>query len=90
MSRLEGRASTQDLLRMARVLFDDYLDSFNGEVPKMICIDMDPSAHLVYGQQQLGLFNTHVGDTCMMPFLHLRWYQRQDHDCNLAPRQNPY
>ncbi|MEZ5329259.1 MAG: IS1380 family transposase [Verrucomicrobiales bacterium] len=68
ISRLEGRASTKDLLRMARVLFDDYLDSFNGEVPKMICIDMDPSAHLVYGQQQLGLFNTHVGDTCMMPF----------------------
>ncbi|MGK0189656.1 MAG: hypothetical protein ACI9R3_005473 [Verrucomicrobiales bacterium] len=53
---------------MARVLFNDYLDSFNGKAPKMICIDMDPSAHLVYGQQQLGLFNTHVGDTCMMPF----------------------
>ncbi|MFT4641902.1 MAG: hypothetical protein ACI8T1_005246 [Verrucomicrobiales bacterium] len=29
---------------------------------------MDPSAHLVYGQQQLGLFNTHVGDYGMMPF----------------------
>ncbi len=68
ISRLEGRASKKDLLRMARVLFDNYLDSFNGETPKMICIDMDPSAHLVYGQQQLGLFNTHVGDTCMMPF----------------------
>lgn len=68
ISRLEGRASKKDLLRMAQVLFDDYLDSFNGEAPEMICIDMDPSAHLVYGQQQLGLFNTHVGDTCMMPF----------------------
>ncbi len=68
ISRLEGRATKKDLLRMARVLFDDYLDSFNNEAPKMICIDMDPSAHLVYGQQQLGLFNTHVGDTCLMPF----------------------
>ena len=53
---------------MAHALFDDYLDSFDGKAPKMICIDMDPSAHLVYGQQQLGLFNTHVGDHCMMPF----------------------
>jgi hypothetical protein len=34
----------------------------------MICIDMDPSAHLTYGQQQLSLFNTHVGDHCLMPF----------------------
>lgn len=68
VSRLEGRVTKKDLLRMARALFDDYLDSFNGEAPKMICIDMDPSAHLVYGQQQLGLFNTHVGDTCLMPF----------------------
>ena len=68
ISRLEGRVAKKDLLRMARVLFEDYLDSFGGEAPRMICIDMDPSAHLVYGQQQLGLFNTHVGDTCLMPF----------------------
>ncbi len=68
ISRLEGRVSKKDLLRMARALFEDYLDSFNDEAPKMVCIDMDPSAHLVYGQQELGLFNAHVGDTCLMPF----------------------
>jgi hypothetical protein len=68
MSRLENRASKKDLLRMARAIFEDYLESFGGTAPKLICIDMDPSAHLVYGQQQLGLFNTHVGDTCLMPF----------------------
>jgi hypothetical protein len=68
ISRIEGRVSKKDLLRMAQALFEDYLDSFGGKAPEMICIDMDPSAHLVYGQQQLGLFNTHVGDTCMMPF----------------------
>ena len=68
ISRLENRATTKDLLRMARAIFADYLDSFGGQAPEMICIDMDPSAHLVYGQQQLGLFNTHVGDTCLMPF----------------------
>ncbi len=68
ISRLESSVSKKELLRMARVIFDDYLDSFDGKAPKLICIDMDPSAHLVYGQQQLGLFNTHVGDYCMMPF----------------------
>jgi hypothetical protein len=68
ISRLEGSVSKKDLLRMARALFDDYLDSFEGKAPTMICVDMDPSAHLVYGQQQLGLFNTHVGDHCLMPF----------------------
>ena len=68
ISRLEARVTNKDLLRMARVLFEDYLESFDGQAPERICIDMDPSAHWVYGQQQLGLFNTHVGDTCLMLF----------------------
>ena len=29
---------------------------------------MDPSAHLTYGDQQMSLFNYHVGDCCLMPF----------------------
>ncbi|MFT5406675.1 MAG: hypothetical protein ACI9DF_005538 [Verrucomicrobiales bacterium] len=68
ISRIKGSVSKKDLVSMARALFDDYLDSFEGKAPTMICIDIDPSAHLVYGQQQLGLFNTHVGDHCLMPF----------------------
>ena len=67
MSRLDNNIGKKDLVRMARVLGDAFLDSFK-KAPKMIVIDMDPTAHLVYGQQQLGLFNTHVGDTCLMPF----------------------
>lgn len=67
MSRLDNAVSDKDLIRMAYALGDDFLDSFQ-KAPKMILIDMDPTAHLVYGQQQLGLFNTHVGDTCLMPF----------------------
>ena len=68
MSRLENRVRRADLLRVARVIFGHYLDDFGEEPPPMICIDMDPSAHLTYGQQQLSLFNTHVGDHCLMPF----------------------
>ena len=68
VSRLENAARRADILRMSAALLEFFLDSFSGEAPPMICIDMDPSAHLLYGQQELGLFNTHVGDTCLMPF----------------------
>jgi len=68
MSRMENRVRRADLLRIAQVIFKHYLDDFGDDPPPMICIDMDPSAHLTYGQQQLSLFNTHVGDHCLMPF----------------------
>jgi len=68
MTRLENSVSRADLLRIARGIFDHYLDSFGGRAPEMVCIDMDPSAHLTYGQQQLSLFNAHVGGHCLMPF----------------------
>lgn len=67
LSRLENAVNMKDLVRMAYAIAENFLDSFE-EAPRMIVIDMDPTAHLVYGQQQLGLFNTHVGDTCLMPF----------------------
>lgn len=67
MSRMDNGLSDKDLIRMAYALGDDFLDGFEAP-PAMIVIDMDPTAHRVYGQQQLGLFNTHVGDTCLMPF----------------------
>lgn len=67
MSRLDNSVGHKDLIRMAYALGDVFLESFE-KAPKMIVIDMDPTAHLVYGRQQLGLFNTHVGDTCLMPF----------------------
>ena len=41
----------------------EYQSSPGGRVP-----DLDPTACLVYGQQELGMFSTHVGDTCLMPF----------------------
>lgn len=68
MSRLENTVTRADLYRMSEAIFDHYLDQFGDNPPPMICIDMDPSAHLTYGTQQLSLFNTHVGDHCLMPF----------------------
>lgn len=69
MSRLENEVRRADLVRVARAIFGHYLDGFDQDSPpEMICIDMDPSAHLTYGQQQLSLFNAHVGEHCLMPF----------------------
>ena len=38
--------------------------------PNAIILDCDDTAALLYGQQELGLFNTYYGDTCYMP-LHI-------------------
>ena len=67
MTRLENSVTLKELIRLSYVIGDAFLDSFK-KAPRLIIIDMDPTAHLVYGQQQLGLFNTHIGDTCLMPF----------------------
>jgi hypothetical protein len=68
VSRLENSVGKPDIRRMSEALLEFFLESFDGEAPPMVCIDMDPSAHLLYGQQELGLYNAHVGDTCLMPF----------------------
>jgi hypothetical protein len=68
VSRLENSVRRADIRRMSDALLEFFLDSFGGEAPAMVCIDMDPSAHLVYGQQELGLYNAHVGESCLMPF----------------------
>lgn len=68
VSRLENGVRRADIRRMSAGLLDHFLESFGDGAPPMVCIDMDPSAHLLYGQQELGLYNAHVGDTCLMPF----------------------
>lgn len=67
MSRLENSVSSKDLLRLGNFLADQFIASYESE-PELIVIDMDPSAHRTYGDQQLTLFNTHVKDYCLMPF----------------------
>ena len=68
MSRLENSVTIRDLIRIGYALCDHFLDSYEGNTPKVICIDMDPTAHRVYGQQELALFNWKVDDYCLMPF----------------------
>lgn len=67
MSRFENSTSIKDLLRIAYTLLEEFMNSYDKE-PKAIIIDMDPSVHRTYGDQQMSLFNTHAGGYCLMPF----------------------
>ena len=68
MSRLDNRASLRDLVRAFDALVENFIASYQDRPPAGLVLDLDPTACIVYGQQELGLFNTHVGDTCLMPF----------------------
>lgn len=69
ISRLENGVSRRELLGLFYAMIDLFMDSYSGEsVPPMLVLDLDPSACLTYGAQQLSLFNGHVGGHCLMPF----------------------
>lgn len=70
MTRFENGADIKDLLRLFYGQIDAFARAFRAEVkqPAAIVLDVDPSAHLTYGDQQLSLYNHHVGDYCLMPF----------------------
>jgi len=67
MTRLENSVGLRDLIRLFYVFVDNFIDSFE-KPPKSIIIDMDPTANVVYGDQQLSLFNAHIDEYCLMPF----------------------
>lgn len=69
LCRLENGVSRRELLRLFYAMIDLFMDSYEGEtVPSMLVLDLDPTACLTYGAQQMSLFNTHVGGHCLMPF----------------------
>lgn len=68
MSRLDNGFSLRQLVRAFDAMVDNFIASYAGKVPAGLVLDLDPTACIVYGQQELGMFSTHVGDTCLMPF----------------------
>jgi hypothetical protein len=69
MSRFENLPRWSELYKMAVTFVDQFIASYPKE-PEIIILDCDDTAALVYGQQQLSLFNTYYGDSCYMP-LHI-------------------
>jgi len=67
MSRLENMVTVRDLLRMGYALVDQFIASYQS-APEVIVLDMDPTADITYGHQQLTFFNALEGEYCFMPF----------------------
>jgi hypothetical protein len=68
MSRLDNGFSLRQLVRAFDAMVDNFIASYAGKAPAGLVLDLDPTACIVYGQQELGMFSAHVGDTCLMPF----------------------
>lgn len=69
LCRLENGVTLRDLIRLFYAQIDLFMESYAGEeVPPMLVLDLDPTACPTYGQQELGFYNGHVGDHCLMPF----------------------
>lgn len=69
MCRLENLPGEKELYNMAKVFVDHFISSYP-KPPRVIIPDCDDTSALVYGQQELALFNTYYGDHCYMP-LHI-------------------
>lgn len=67
MTRLENAVSVRDLLRMGYAFIDHFIGSYEN-APELIVLDMDPTADVAYGHQQLVLFNAYEDEYCFMPF----------------------
>ncbi|MCX6356204.1 MAG: IS1380 family transposase [Candidatus Aureabacteria bacterium] len=67
MSRLENMVTVRELLRIGYVFIDQFIASYES-APKVIVLDMDPTADITYGHQQLTLFNAYEDEYCFMPF----------------------
>ena len=67
MTRLENAVDRRALLRIGYAFVDQYMDSFS-RPPKAVVLDIDPTAVITYGDQQLRLFNAFEDEYCLMPF----------------------
>lgn len=69
MSRFENQLGRQELYNMAKVFIDGFIASYPSQ-PDAIILDCDDTSSILYGQQELGLFNSYYNDYCYMP-LHI-------------------
>lgn len=68
LSRLENLADRHALLAIGYGFIDLFCTSWD-RVPDRIVLDIDDTDDPAHGQQQLALFNAHVGATCFQPML---------------------
>jgi len=66
ISRLENRVSRTDLYRLGLAQIAAFVNSYR-KAPRSIIIDVDDTADIVHGGQQLSLFNAHYNEYCYQP-----------------------
>lgn len=66
LSRFENALTRTDLYRLAQVVLDSFIESYD-EAPEAIVLDFDDTADPTHGQQQLALFNAYHDTYCYMP-----------------------
>ena len=69
MSRFENQLGNKELYNIAKVFVDQFIYSYPDE-PDVIILDCVDTSSILYGQQELGLFNSYYDDYCYMP-LHI-------------------
>lgn len=67
-TRLGQALGRTDIYRMAEAFLEHFVAGY-AKPPEVIVLDLDHTDHLVYGQQELALFNSHYGDDCYLPLL---------------------
>ncbi len=66
ISRLENAPVLRDLIRMSRGMVDLWCQS-HVKAPKSIVLDIDDTADIVHGHQQMSFFNAHQDERCFAP-----------------------
>ena len=66
ISRFENRVSRTDLYRMARVLVDQFIASYD-RPPKLIVLDFDDTEDPAHGQQEQVRYDGYDGGYCFLP-----------------------
>ena len=66
ISRLENTPDLHDLIRISRGMVDLWCRSYP-MAPKSIVLDIDDTADIVHGHQQMSLFNAHQDERCFAP-----------------------
>ncbi len=67
-SRLENALSSKDIYRMARALVLQFIAGYSS-APASITLDLDHTADITHGQQELSFYNHHYGNYCYLPLL---------------------
>ena len=66
ISRLENAPDLHTLIRISRGMVDFWCENHR-HPPKGIVLDIDDTADIVHGHQQMSLFNAHHDERCFQP-----------------------